>query len=344
MGDHVRRKMIARITQVIRQNPAYRPVAHQATDDLQWSIHRRSFAFSMYHKRGKMARLSRYCVWLLLSGLGFGCTGTRGSIPAPMTPAPASPEVSPSTPSPVGPQSWIFRYLSGTGNYLITRSATIEREDSVGDRDTSTNITHELITFQPTDSGTDFTAVVDTFATAMQRFIDPGQPFQLPIEVSGSLIAGKVTIITPMTDEKCSPAGSVIITDLHNLLISFPSLLTPGISWRDSVDVTGCQMGIQTSSHTVRTFLVSGAAVYAKTPVVLVLRTDTTHVEGQGALQQHQISIEADGSGAALYYIDPLAGRIIHIALDQKLNFGVATVARKYRFSQKSKQDFRMVP
>jgi hypothetical protein len=30
MGDHVRREMIVRITQVIRQNPAYRPFAHDS--------------------------------------------------------------------------------------------------------------------------------------------------------------------------------------------------------------------------------------------------------------------------------------------------------------------------
>jgi len=35
MGDHVRREMIVRITQVVRQNPAYRPFAHglQTTSD-----------------------------------------------------------------------------------------------------------------------------------------------------------------------------------------------------------------------------------------------------------------------------------------------------------------------
>lgn len=31
MGDHARREMIVRIAQVIRQNPAYRPFANDAT-------------------------------------------------------------------------------------------------------------------------------------------------------------------------------------------------------------------------------------------------------------------------------------------------------------------------
>ena len=31
MGDHARREMIVRIAQVIRQNPAYRPIANNVT-------------------------------------------------------------------------------------------------------------------------------------------------------------------------------------------------------------------------------------------------------------------------------------------------------------------------
>jgi hypothetical protein len=37
MGDRVRREMIVRITQVIRQNPAYRPIAYTVTTSDEFS-------------------------------------------------------------------------------------------------------------------------------------------------------------------------------------------------------------------------------------------------------------------------------------------------------------------
>jgi hypothetical protein len=35
MGDHARREMIVRTTQVARQNPAYRPIANNPTNNLR---------------------------------------------------------------------------------------------------------------------------------------------------------------------------------------------------------------------------------------------------------------------------------------------------------------------
>jgi hypothetical protein len=91
-------------------------------------------------------------------------------------------------------------------------------------------------------------------------------------------------------------------------------------------------------------YIVSGNASYEGHPVLVVLRTDTTRAKGEGGLQQHRISIDATGTGTALYYIDVESGRIVRLTVDQLLNLDITVSARQSQFKQNSKQDFQIVP
>ena len=284
--------------------------------------------------------------WCLLSGFAFACSGAGGSRPAAPSPMPTSPVSPPAVPVAPTAGSLSFKYAPGTVTYRISRSAAIESSspDSVGHREISTNITHELLTLEPGDQATNFTVVVDTFATTTQGLIGSVQSVQLPVQISGSLTDSTLTINAETTGEKCNAISSMLVTDLHNLLIAFPGQLSSGVSWKDSADVKGCQAGVPTSAHTTRSYVVSGEASYEGHPVLVILRADTTRARGEGGLQQHRVSIDATGTGTALYYLDMTAGRIVHLAVDQLLSLGVATSAGQFQFKQKSKQDFRIVP
>lgn len=254
---------------------------------------------------------------------------------------------SPPTPAVVPTSaSWSFKYAPGTITYRISRSAAIESSnpDSVHRREISTNTTHEILTLEPTDQATNFTAVVDTFATTTQGLIGPVQPVQLPVHISGSITDSTVTINSEAGSEKCNAIGSMLATDLRNLLITFPGQLSSGVRWRDSTLVNGCQAGIPTSAHTTRSFVVSGEASYEGRSVLLITRADTTRAQGEGGLQQHRVSISATGTGAAVYYLDPIAGRIVRLTVDQIINLGLTTLSGQFQFRQESKQDFRIVP
>ena len=284
--------------------------------------------------------------WCLLPGFAFACSGTGSSRPAAPSPMPIPPVSQPAVPVAPTTGSLSFKYAPGTVTYRVSRTAAIESSspDSVGHREVSTNITHELLTVEPADQATTFTVVVDTFATTTQGLIGPVQSVQLPIEISGSLTNNTLTINTETTGERCNAISSMLVTDLHNLLIAFPGQLSSGVSWKDSADVKGCQAGVPTSAHTTRSYVVSGEASYEGQPVLVILRADTTRAKGEGGLQQHRVSIDATGTGTALYYLDTAAGRIVHLAVDQLLNLGVTTSARQFQFKQNSKQDFRIVP
>jgi hypothetical protein len=136
----------------------------------------------------------------------------------------------------------------------------------------------------------------------------------------------------------------MLVTDLHNLLIVFPHQLSTGVTWKDSTDVTGCQAGVRTSAQTTRSYIVSGNASYEGHSVLMILRTDTTRAKGEGGLQQHRVSIDATGTGTALYYIDTTSGRIVRLTIEQVLDLGVTVSAKRSKFKQNSKQDFQIVP
>jgi hypothetical protein len=136
----------------------------------------------------------------------------------------------------------------------------------------------------------------------------------------------------------------MLMTDLHNLLIPIPEQLSTGVTWKDSVDVHGCQAGVPTSAHITRSYIVSGSTSYEGRPVLIVLRTDTTHASGEGGLQQHRVSIDAAGTGTALYYLDAATGRVVRLTIDQILDLGVTASATRSQFRQNSKQEFQMLP
>jgi hypothetical protein len=284
--------------------------------------------------------------WCLLFSFTLGCGGARGPRPDTPSPTPVSlpaPQPTASVAPTSGSRS--FKYAPGMVTYRISRSAAIESTgpDSIRHREISTNVTHEALTLDSTDRGTNFTVVVDTFATTTQGLIGPVQPIQLPIRSSGSLTDTTVTI-NQAESEQCNTISSMLVTDLHNLLVPFPGQLSSGVAWKDSTDIKGCQGGIPTSAHTTRSFVVSGESSYEGRPVLLIVRADTTRAQGEGGLRQHRVSIDATGTGTAVYSLDMTTSRILHLTVDQILNLSLATLTGRFQFKQDSKQDFRIVP
>ena len=284
--------------------------------------------------------------WYLLSGLAVACSGARSSLPGVPSPVPTSPVSQP--PVPVAPTAGVssFKYAPGTVRYRILRSAAIESTglDLQTHREISTNITNELLSLEPVDGATNFTALMDTSATTTQGSIGSAQSIQLPIQLSGSFTDSSLIIKPETAGGKCNAVSSMLATDLHNLLIAFPEQLSTGVSWKDSADVHGCQAGVPTSAHTNRSYVVSGAASYEGRLVLVILRSDTTRAKGEGGLQQHRVSIDATGSGTGLYYLDTETGHVVRLTVDQILDLGITASARRSQFRQNSKQEFQIVP
>ncbi|MFL5600811.1 MAG: hypothetical protein ACJ78I_10480 [Gemmatimonadaceae bacterium] len=240
------------------------------------------------------------------------------------------------------PGPWSFRYASETTAYQVRRSGSIETQsDSITQREITTNTTHEILTLNTVGDTIRFTAVVDTFSTTTQQLIGQVQPVQLPVQVSG-FVVGDSLLLSAEDSASCSPAHSALITDLRNLVIHMPAQVLVGTSWRDSVEQSGCQAMIPTKSRIISSYTVSGQIEYEGDPALVIQRIDTIHAQASGAQQQHQVALEANGTGNASYYLNLRRGLVTHLVVTQDLDLAVTASGKTRRLRQSTKQEFSL--
>jgi hypothetical protein len=184
---------------------------------------------------------------------------------------------------------------------------------------------------------------MDTSSTTTQGTIGPVQSVQLPVRLSGSVIADSLTISSDSTAERCSPVSSALSADLHNLLVGFPTQFSQGNSWRDSLELSTCQGMIPTRVRIARSYIVAGETTYQGFPVVVVQRKDSVHAHGEGAQQQHRVILDASGTGNATYYLNPQNGFILRLSTEQNLDLAITTSGKIHRFRENSTQNFSSV-
>ena len=271
---------------------------------------------------------------------------TSAPRPTPLPTQPVEPALAPSVDS-TSQGPWMFTYHAGRTTYIVRRTATIQRADSISSRDTtsknttSTNITREAFTFEPGDGGIRITASVDSFTSVPSN---PATPPNLHPQISAVLTADALTIDSHSDTVVCNPINSALTTDTRNLVVAFPDSLTPGLAWKDSVDIRGCQAGIPTSGQVIRSFLVKGELPGQERVALQVIRSDTVHLNGEGGLQRHRVSIHAIGTGTATYYLDVMTGQLFRLEISQVLSVDVITLAGQSQFQQHLDQEFLISP
>ncbi|MGH7604826.1 MAG: hypothetical protein ACRENK_12630 [Gemmatimonadaceae bacterium] len=98
------------------------------------------------------------------------------------------------------------------------------------------------------------------------------------------------------------------------------------------------------SSHVTRLFTVTGQAPRDVHSLVAVTRVDSADLQGEGGLEQHRVSLRANGTGTATYYLNTETGQVIHLSISQILTFDIITQAKRQEFKQETVEDFAIVP
>ncbi len=283
-----------------------------------------------------MTRSDWWSILILLATAG--CTTTRPArpvLPAPNTSRPA-PEVSDNGP-------WNFTYSPDTIRLQVNRSAAVESQtDSGTHREISTNNTHEVIALTLSADTIRYTATVDTFSTASQGLISAPPTVNLPVQVSG-MVDSLVVVTDSAVAETCNAVQSSLETDIRNVLIKFPSQLTPKMTWRDSTVRVGCYGTIPMRATIVRQFSVLGKSAFNGQAAVAIQRVDSITAQGAGRQQQHQLVIEANGSGTATYFLAPELGALLHLTTTQDLDFAIRASGRTNRLRETVKEEFSPV-
>jgi hypothetical protein len=269
------------------------------------------------------------------------CAGhpTRATLPAP-APIIPRPDSGATT-----ARTWSFSYEAGIARYDIKRTATIEdQSDSVKSREVAVNRTHESLALERIGDTIRVTITADTFATTAQDLPASTPSIALPVHLAASLIQGELQIVADSSVDECNPAQSALRSDLHNLIMPFPPQLSRGMTWRDSVELKSCQAMIPITANVDRSYSVTGDAVYAGIPVVVVERRDIIRAHGEGAQQQHRIIIDAGGTGKAIEYLSASGGRIIAATTTQELSLTITASGRDHHFKQRLEQELALSP
>ncbi len=316
---------------MVRQNPAYRPIACTWNDLPRIFVGGRSVFVD--ETRGHVNRSASRLFCSLIAVLGSACASSRSAPPEIGTVRAADIPVSSTGP-------WAFSHSPGTREYRISRSASIQGwTDSVARQEVVSNVTHEILTLEPTGDELTFKAIVDKFDLTTEGAVGPAQSVQLPIELSGNLGSTGIRV-DGSANGPCDAIRSIAVTDLHNLLAPFPARLARGMTWRDSINVSGCQAGIPTTTSTRRVFKVDGEVVHNGQSLLLLTRMDTLVSRGTGAYDQHRMEVGGTGSGSALYYLDPATGEVSHLITVQSSQIRVTTSGRVHAFTQIANQEF----
>ena len=244
------------------------------------------------------------------------------------------------------PGGWSFRLAAEPSTYRVTRIAAIEAPSDSGlRREVSTNTTYEVVSLQSNQSSDTMvvTAVADSFATTTQGRIGSVQPVQLPAKIGAIITGSGIAVEGQPQAEKCDPVVSALVSDLRNLLPAFPTRMTPGMSWSDSIQAAGCQAGIPTVFELRRAFIVSGETTGQGQPLLVILRTDTISARGEGSQLQHRIALQTEGNGRATYYLESTTGKIVRLTTGQNLSLSFSASARTTRFRESSQQEFLLV-
>jgi hypothetical protein len=273
----------------------------------------------------------------LLAIVSAACAPGRRP-PSELPPLPRLPD----TPTPsAGP--WTFAHAPGTRAYRISRNASVEGgADSASRREIISNFTYETISLETGDQQTVFRAVVDSFAVRTQGLVGPPHEVTLPVELTGSIGPDGVHIQNAL-DDGCNAVRATAVTDLNNLLTPFPSPLSKGATWKDSVSTSACQAGIQTTVSTKRRFNVTGEIDFSGRRLLLVQRLDSITALGDGAYNQHRMKVESRGTGTARYYLDPVSGEVAQMTTSHLSQITVTTSGRVRSFTQTTNQDLVQV-
>jgi len=249
----------------------------------------------------------------------------------------------PNQPADNGP--WSFRYKSDTVSYQIRRSAVVENEtDSVRHRESTTNSTHLALSLALFADTVSYTAVIDTFSTATQGLIGSAQQVIVPVEISGVVQSiGSAQSDSTEPIQSCDPARASLQSDVRNLLINFPSELSPGLVWSDSTTRTTCYGRIPMKASVVRRFSVLGKTSHNGQSVVAIQRSDSITAHGEGQQQQHRLTIDATGDGSATYYLAVEQSSVLHLTTDQNVELVIRSASQTARFRENAKQDYSLL-
>lgn len=226
--------------------------------------------------------------------LAVSCASPAGA-PAPRpAPTSAAPVVRDALEEP-----WaVTRRVGSFANTIRLSSQLISRVDSVERTDSSTAIIRVSWTRLAGEAPARLSGLVSEYSVGV-GVLDPtplvGLRLPVPFSATDGLGASQAQLDVAFSGA-CS-LSAVVLPPARELFVSPPHSLRAGSSWSDSLSYTICRDSVPLQVRSARSFKVVGAERRQEVVVVLVDRTSTVTMLGEGTQFGETLKIAAEGSG-----------------------------------------------
>ena len=226
--------------------------------------------------------------------LAVSCASPAGA-PAPRpAPTSAAPVVRNALEAP-----WAMaRRVGSFANTIRLSSQLISRVDSVERTDSSTAIIRVSWTRLAGEAPARLSGLVSEYGVGV-GVLDPtplvGLRLPVPFSATDGLGAWQAQLDVAFSGA-CS-LSAVVLQPARELFVSAPLSLRAGSSWGDSLSYTICRDSVPLQVRSARSFKVVGAERREEVVVVLVDRTSTVTMLGEGTQFGETLKIAAEGSG-----------------------------------------------
>jgi hypothetical protein len=289
-------------------------------------------------------RSSRYgnsLAALFIAGLVAGCASAN---PSPSLPGPEreAPPAAVEAPVVSGRSEWTISPDDQVGVYSSVTSMSVELASPTGIvRDTLSSQVEFALSISRSAGAPRFRGSITSMSTQAGSTIGSSlQPQQLPFTFSGRIENGKLLLepvpgepVSVLTD--CSNAALAAIPAIGRIVVLPPLQLLRGASWTDSTTVSTCAGSIPVTLTLLRTYRILGEG---SSGTILVERTDRSLSTGEGAQDQHRVTIRGDGTGSARLELDSRTGALVEAQGEGMTTVDVTSSGRTQRFTQRLRE------
>jgi hypothetical protein len=248
---------------------------------------------------------------------------------------------------------WSFNPQVELHKYRSTNRTTLQMDyQSTAASDTLSVLIEFTATANQTETQTTFAGQIETISVkAWPRNLTEVPQISLPVGFNGIATEKLVNLslnLQPFETRAGSPIcgdpGNTILGELRNYTAFIPLKLASTSIWADTISTVTCSgNGIPSTLETTRSYRVIGEANQTGSNTILLERTQTTHLTGDGAQGQHQIKVTGEGTGISKLYLDAVTGLVILVKAHDELTLKVIASGQVQQFSQRVDQSIDLV-
>jgi hypothetical protein len=225
---------------------------------------------------------------------------------SPAVRAPVPPPVVPVAVPTAAAVAWRSSYPAVPQQYDVRVETGLER-DSAGTREAVPVVTTARVAFTwPGVGGMSLRRVrgqvSDLVVRGSDRVSDPAArptPVRTAFEATLDSAGVRIALVPALVNE-CDAPATAAVPLVRELLVRWPSVVEPGMTWRDSVLTFACRGGVPMTTRTRSRYEV---VVGADSAVVVVRRTSELEVTGELRQPWRSVRLVGRGTGGAEWVV-----------------------------------------